>query len=103
MKNMRAKHARLNAGSNVFGVQDMATKMLRSEAAKRGAKTRAERKVNIAEARARGKAKAQARRQRRAIERTQKLKIMLKQGATVRGAARALGIGAATAQRLLAA
>ena len=103
MAKMRAKHARLSAGSNVFGVQDSATKILRSEAAKRGAKTRAERKAKTEEAKAQGKAKAQARRRRRAIERTQKLKIMLRQGATIRGAARSLGIGAATAQRLLAA
>lgn len=103
MANMRAKHARLNAGSNVFGVSDMATKMLRSEAAKRGASTRAERKVKIAEAKATGKAKARARRERRATERTKQLTAMMALGESVGGAAHQLGIGKQTAKKLLAA
>ena len=101
MANMRAKHARLNAGSNVWGVEDSATRMLRSEAAKRGAKTRKARKLKIEAAKAAGKEKARARRERRAIERTRKLRDMLGKGMSLKCAAWTLGIGMATAEKLL--
>lgn len=104
MANMRAKHARLNAGSNVWGVSDMATKMLRSEAAKRGAKTRKVRAAKIAAAKAAGKEKARARRERRAKRDAvlaPQIKLMVKQGTSLTQAAKEIGIGTKTASRLL--